>query len=159
MSAYVCDPEHIGRLAAFLVATDPARYDDDDAQAVALTLARQNEKSVRIRYPDSEGLPGPVPPKGENFTFWYRARCSQASRRTWDRRELSPVDVLGMVRCYEYQTCEDLEWIGSEAWRLIDAIRNYAIAKLDGFDAAPWEYTAKDAAERRRASLPPALEA
>ena len=50
-----------------------------------------------------------------------------------------PVAVLKMISCYEYQSCEHVEWRRSEAHQFCDALRLAAIRRLPGYDEAPWE--------------------
>ena len=49
---------------------------------------------------------------------------------------LSPVAVLQACDCYDYQSCETGDYPDTEAWRIVDRIRNRAIKSLPGYDEA-----------------------
>jgi hypothetical protein len=53
----------------------------------------------------------------------------------------APVTALHALRCYEYQSCEHVEWSTSEARQFCDALRLHLIKLLPGYDDAPWEIT------------------
>lgn len=65
-----------------------------------------------------------------------------------------PVQVLKAVACLEYQACEASGWEESDAAAICNAIREYAVAKLPGYDAALWGID--DAADLRAAAAAPA---
>ncbi len=52
-----------------------------------------------------------------------------------------PVTILRAIDCYEYQTEEAAGWYTSEARAFCDALREKTIARLPGYDTAPWEIT------------------
>ena len=52
----------------------------------------------------------------------------------------TPVETLKIVSCYEYQSCEHEAWTGSEAEAFCAALTSAAIAALDGYASAPWEW-------------------
>ena len=159
MSAFICDPDHFKALAVFAAArnhhgrnvdpryltgfraevkTQPDRYDTtaDLATAYGDLLYQENIRSVRARYPGDtwDALPGP---------------CSKPLRLvvkpgddTLAKYRLSPVALLKMADCLEYQSCETEDYRETVAFELLEHIRRAAIRRLPGYDAAPWEYTA-----------------
>jgi hypothetical protein len=46
--------------------------------------------------------------------------------------------VAKAIACYEYQACECADWEQSEAVQFCDALRRKMIARLPGYEAAPW---------------------
>lgn len=160
MSAFICGPDHFRELAAFATSTgqlhgprvsptwlhsiagadcdmlttgqaftDPLGY----VELVANILFLENVRSVRYRYPDGE-LPGPVELPDYIAMGWYQERVS------------SPVHILKMCKCLAYQSCEHPEWESSTAFKLLEAIKDAAIAELPGYEDAPWDFWAEEAA-------------
>ena len=162
MSAFICGQNHFKALAIFAaertggygwahLRVDP-RYikglSHPQAEARGLenltmpelatlyadTLYRENVRSVRHRYPESgrDNLPGPI---GDPGFIAIKARD------TAHRFPVSPVDVLKMCDCLEYQSCETGDWNDTLACKLLGSIRKAAIRQLPGYDDAPWEYS------------------
>lgn len=134
MSAFLCNAEHIGRLARFYAARNPGR---ESAEQVAKTLAIANLKSVGDRYEETadqvaQGF------GGTSDAATYVAACVQQSRRL--DHGLTSVAAIKMADCLDYQSCEVDNWKHTEAYDLIQAIQGAAHRALPGYDAAPWEY-------------------
>lgn len=56
-----------------------------------------------------------------------------------------PLVVLKAISCYEYQSCEHLGWLKSEARRFCEVLRGRAIGALPGYEDAPgWEVHDRD---------------
>ena len=147
MSAYLCDPKHIGGLVSYLMHhrhTSPGYIERlaegtgaaDLDQRVAAILARENIASIVYRYPhDGEGeRPGPNVATDLDFVVL----CVQAARRRLGPIESEPVRVLKACDCYEYQSCEHPEWSTSKAHDILHAIRKAAISSLAGYEDAAW---------------------
>jgi len=49
------------------------------------------------------------------------------------RGRLTPLQVLGAIGYYEYQSCEHPDWDESEAHAFCDALRHLAIGELPGY--------------------------
>lgn len=161
MSAYLCDPRHIGGLASFLCNTrsgnsglgfsesyvdgllGPANDNDyvpafDRACRVAVLFAQENLASICYRYPnDSEGdRPGPC---GISTDLDYVLLCSQAARRHLTFAvELDPAQILKSCDCFEYQACEHPAWQDSAASKILDQIRKKAVSRMPTYEAAAW---------------------
>ncbi len=144
MSAYVCNPEHIGVLAAFATTTkSPIRAWVKDgliqtAKSVAKGLARENIRSVAHRYPnDKDGnRPGPCLLDAEIV----EAAAIYAAHFVVYPQGLSPVQVLKLVSGLEYQSCETDDWKYTDACLQLTWIRDAAIRRLSGYDAAEWSF-------------------
>lgn len=141
MSAFLCSADHHAALGAFGAMTggssvflnvDP-RYlkgwnhpeleGAELATAYANELLRANERSLRARYGD----------EGEDPPITVSQRDMLAVRRA-----LSPVQILKLCDCCEYQSCETSDWESSLACALLDAIRRAAIRQLPGYGDADW---------------------
>lgn len=48
-----------------------------------------------------------------------------------------PAEILGMLDCLEYQSCEHPEWEKSEAYAIIQAIRSEMISEIPGYTWQP----------------------
>lgn len=146
MSAYIVDREHIVYLVKSCMNIDGfgwtfknkynmADYGTyfDNALRVANMLWIENMDSVCFRYPgsvdDPEGLPGPI---GEDFIITENDLVFQF------HRPFDPVQVLKACQCYAYQTCEHPDWKESEANAFIDALEQFYISRLPGYESAKW---------------------
>ena len=157
MSAFICGEDHFKVLAIFAASrihgswrVDPRYhprlpYQDDGRGIENLTdtelttlyadvLYQENIRSVRERYPKDkwEDLPGPSV-KPIHIVASGRERALAAYRRT-------PVQILKMCDCLEYQSCETDDYRESIAFELLEAIRRAAIRELPGYEDAPWDY-------------------
>jgi len=150
MSAYICNPEQFGILAAFAtlnqsVVREWARTADargiETAQAVAKGLARENIRSVAHRYPDDKSghRPGPclLDEEIEEAAALYAAHFMAHPKYV---RSLKSVQILTLCSSVDYQSCETDDWKDTLAWRQLDWIKNEAIRQLPGYDSADWSY-------------------
>ena len=92
----------------------------NEAEAAEL-LHAANAAAFRERYPHAAD---PILPHR------YRARAV-----AW----LPAVQIVKACDCLAYQSDSWIDWPGSEAFRVLDAIRDAAIRALPGYDAAAWE--------------------
>lgn len=157
MSAYIVNEETIKALAVFaaswdrsrslnvnplylrkanLIAADSGRLLDPCAQDelatfYALILYNENIRSVQYRYPNSSSneLPGPIERPDEIKIGWLDFQKPE-----------TPVVLLKLCDCLEYQSCETRDWHETAAFELLERIRRAAIHKLPGYDEAPWGY-------------------
>jgi len=146
MSAYICSPEHIAALAAF--ASRPSSSHviipwkreraRDTVRNVARRLAEANIKSVAERYPnDQDGnRPGPCMTDEEIC----KASERYAGKYLVYPPKLSPLDIISMASCYEYQACEAENYATSDAALQIGWIKDAAIRSLNGYDKAVRDY-------------------
>ena len=107
MSAYLCDDVHLATLAvayADLVGMPP-----DFAQNLADALKLANLRSVNHRYAEDTPFEG----------------CSLAQHQA---RTRTPAELMAMLDCWEYQSCERPEWQGSQIQQLGQALRAQFVA-------------------------------
>lgn len=158
MSAFVVSPEHIKELVAYAVSkkycsyrVDP-RYlsyhvsmelsdqlkecvtDRDIATVYAAVLYSENLRSVFYRYEDCKtisDLPGLVD-KPEHFEV--------TTADIAYRKVRNPVHIIKMCHCLNYQSCETENWEKTDAYQIIQSIKDAATHDLPGYEDAPWEY-------------------
>lgn len=110
---------------------DPVSLTHDNRNEVGQMLWAENLASIHARYPDTQegGLyPGPVDFEATDVLTYMHEPV----------HGYEPVDVLSVLACYEYQSCEHKGWKTSEAHQFCDVLRKHAISKLPGYDHAPW---------------------
>jgi len=153
MSAYICNPEHIGILSAYAAVNDCAIYrwrmSDSilTAQNVAKGLALENIRSVAHRYPnDKDGQrPGPclkdadIVEACQIYAGHFAKRMGGAIVMVED--VLEPVQIIKLVRSLNYQSCETDDWPLTLAARQLEWIMGEAISRLDGYEDADWSFT------------------
>ncbi len=86
---------------------------------VGIMLAAENRRSVNHRYGESNM---------EDFFEFSECRGGM----------IDLVQVLKLIDCYEYQSCEHPEWKHSEARIFCDALRRLMIGNLPGYEEAAW---------------------
>jgi len=140
MSAFVVNKEHINAMitAGLNVRYKPLRWwhngkphtlTHDNASTIGEMLLQENVKSVSYRYEDSEitNLPGKVNAEWI-IPFIYRYTYAVPTA----------VEVIKIIQCYEYQSCEHDEWELSSAKSFCDALTKAQFDRLPGYDDAPW---------------------
>ena len=155
MSAFVVSKDHIDALVTEALrpqyGSDFSYYHDGERHAVRWNTAdelgqmlwAENVASVEHRYPDSDGeLPGkyveesPAPGLAvvrlPEWVAGYRYPLGSVLKSR------PAVEVLKLIDCYEYQSCEHPEWAESEARSFCHDLRSRMIGQLPGYDAAPW---------------------
>lgn len=106
--------------------------DRDSLASVANVLYGENVKSVSARYPNDKSsatLPGPISAQAITERDF-------GPRVLWT--DFDPVQVLATIACLSYQSCEHSEWEKSEAFAILEAIKDRAIRALVGYDDAVW---------------------
>jgi len=108
-----------GRTAVANAQTRVREITHENASHVGRMLLLENMRSVSHRYDDPLELP----------TYEYNAMQAPS---------LTPVEVLKIIACYEYQSCEHPGWQHSQAKAFCSALRHKMISHLPGYDEAPW---------------------
>lgn len=144
MSAYVCDPSHIGLLAAYAAANDCSLQQWRDAnpvitaQTVARELMAENIRSVAFRYPnDKDGERPGRQLKDATLVELAQHYAAYYLKNTFD---VTSVAILSLVSCLDYQSCETDDWRETTACRQLERIQTKAIRHLPGWGDAPWEW-------------------
>ena len=104
---------------------------DSNASEVGQMLLDECIRSVGARYEGSEitDLPGRTDAE-YIIPFEFKLFLDPPT----------PVQVLKLISCYEYQSCETDDWETTEAYHYCHALRANTIDRLAGYDAAPWEW-------------------
>lgn len=126
MSAFVVQDTVINALVTFSACCEGCRLSrhmlidfHHDRQIVGQILLDENYRSVNSRYNENDAAPN------------YRHKKYQ--------RPLKPVHILKLCGYLTYQSCETDDWQDSNAYRLIQWIKNEAISQLSGYDDfQPW---------------------
>ena len=111
------------------------RLAGSDLDKVGQMLLDQCVASVRYRYrdgEDSDDLPGPV------NNEWRRPYSFNPLGRV-----PTALEALKLIRCYDYQSCENPEWEQSEAKTFCDALFVCLVSVLPGYEEAAWEWREK----------------
>jgi hypothetical protein len=127
MSAFVVSQKHLATIANFAVKhgtwLDDHRATENDYAHIYKTLAAENVRSVCHRYESD---------KPEEYAHALRpALCGKTE-------SVSPVVVLKLCDCLDYQSCETEDWETTAACKLLRRIRNEAIRLIPGYEEAPW---------------------
>ena len=149
MSAFFVGEDHINamltfaeRCASFGVPT-PLRgrahpVTERDLTEIGQALVAENVKSLRARYPGDYREMMPDDWQGAES---YRYRPDLAFMTRTPNLALA---VIKLSQCYDYQACEHDSWADSWAASFTRWLRDCAISKIPGYDAAPWGYTRPD---------------
>lgn len=142
MSAFLVSHTHIAALVKF--ASENRTYASfldagtfDDMERLAERLAAECVASVSYRYPKDEPneLPGPI---DRSIAVW-----PSFANTIWSTvPTLTPIAALKALSCYEYQSCEHPTWEQSYAHGWCQKLRQEAIGRLPGYEAAAWEINA-----------------
>ena len=111
-------------------------------------LVDANITSVMARYPDDDpdDLPSETKRNRLGDIWWdepyefVECHAGQRERDALPPEELKPVDILMIVSCYKYQSCEFETWEQSSAFVFCANLVNNLIRdlKIEGFEQAPW---------------------
>lgn len=142
MSAYICNPEHFGILAAYAAAHDCALYDWKNvdkritAQNVAKNLALENIRSVAYRYPnDKDGeRPGPCLKDAQIV----EAAAIYAAYFVDHPQAIRPMQIIKLCDCVDYQSCETPDWITTKAWRQLEWLKSAALHNMPEYNTGQW---------------------
>lgn len=133
MSAYVCSKAHIKALAIFAEskiepwyvdgAKDLSRDSSEVATRYAAILLAENVRSIRARYADDVG-------------DYEEIQISNSE--VLMPKALGAVTILKLCNCLAYQSCETDDWETTNAYKLLQQIKDAAIRVLPGYEDAPW---------------------
>lgn len=159
MSAFLCNADHIGEMSKFFANGSVPMASDDlvthaynmvtrerisfsSPQEVAEILARENIKSLQANYPDSWKGFFTWNPEGKDDEFdesMILLFVNQCQAKTKGYPRVNKKELYGMISCYRYQSCEDENWVQSDAYWLTQNLKDVVSRKLIG-DVAMWEF-------------------
>lgn len=141
MSAYMVDPEHINELVKWAKGSQQGNIDfaynlfhrkpiDTDVSSMVDILVIGNINSMVARY-------GHEPKEYDHIID----ECKKTIKRSTDGVSvssiadcglcsLSPDDIYSMACCLDYQSCEVDNWIETDAYWLIQVIKDTAARKM-----------------------------
>tara|TARA_R100001369_G_scaffold51308_1_gene78142 strand:- start:56 stop:532 length:477 start_codon:yes stop_codon:yes gene_type:complete len=152
MSAYLVEPQHITEIVKW--ASNPQQGNlshvynqitkkeiDCDAESLIEILSLANIQSLVARY----GEQAEVEYEG------YVDKCKSILKYSTDGAsfslltgvgscDLKAEDIYNMVRCLEYQSCEVHDWVHTDAYWLLNAIRDKAGSKMSEDANVPWNF-------------------
>jgi hypothetical protein len=121
------------------------RYERRGAHAVAAgqLLLSENIRSVEGRYPDTSAEAGNLP--GSDAYYWlpyvFEPVVPDAVRtgrlvRVGVGPVLTYAQLVNALRGYCYQSCEPGDWLQTEAYAVVTALREKLLAHLPGVEEA-----------------------
>ena len=142
MSAFICSSLHIKTIAVYATEKNIDSYggyalrnvdgngrDLSDATTVTQILMEENIKSVCYRYREEI----------KNYNaYMEQTKVTNKEAALIGMRAFSPVEVLKLIHCLDYQSCEHPDWRESLAYRILRAFERSLLRRLPGYDAAPW---------------------
>jgi len=158
MSAYLVEPQHITEIVKW--ASNPQqgnlshvynqitkREIDCDAESLIEILSLANIESLVARY----GEQAEVEYEG------YEDKCKSILKYSTDGASVSLLtgvgscdlkadDIYNMVRCLKYQSCEVDNWVETDAYWLLNAIRDMAGSKMSKDANVSWSFYSREEA-------------
>lgn len=107
----------------------------EDADGIGRMLMVENLHSIHARYPQTITNPDSTP--GPEEQYWKMEYTFP--QPDFPAKLLTPIRALKTLICYEYQACEHPEWDDSQAKCFCSQMKDSLIARLPGYDEAPWE--------------------
>jgi len=152
MSAYLVEPQHMTEIVKW--ASNPQQGNlshvynqitkkeiDCDAKQMVMTLAQANMDSLVARYDDAfkDDFVGYIDDCLD--ILQYSTDGASVSLLTGvGSCDLKAEDIYNMVRCLEYQSCEVHDWVHTDAYWLLNAIRDMAGSKMSEDANVPWGF-------------------
>ena len=138
MSAWIVNKAHIDVLVWALGERGLDASTSGDHSRLGRMLWAENMASIHGRYPDTEeshsDYPGP-----NGFGPHQVEAYAYATPRTTDWK---PSELVSLVNCYQYQTCEHDGWESSDAHALMhdleQTLRQEAELSADDSGTGPW---------------------
>ena len=158
MSAYLVEPQHMTEIVKW--ASNPQQGNlshvynqitkkeiDCDAKQMVMTLAQANMDSLVARYDDAfkDDFVGYIDDCLD--ILQYSTDGASVSLLTGvGSCDLKAEDIYNMVRCLEYQSCEVHDWVHTDAYWLLNAIRDMAGSKMSKDAEVQWSFHSKEVA-------------
>ena len=158
MSAYLVEPQHMTEIVKW--ASNPQQGNlshvynqitkkeiDCDAKQMVMTLAQANMDSLVERYDDAfkDDFVGYIDDCLD--ILQYSTDGASVSLLTGvGSCDLKAEDIYNMVRCLEYQSCEVNDWVHTDAYWLLNAIRDMAGSKMSKDAEVQWSFDSREVA-------------
>lgn len=123
MSAYVVSNELIAAIVQRLVESGAPQYFFDGkwqthtAEKLGQILTNENYRSVNYRYGEKK--------RPRRF-------------KRVPTREMTPGQILGACNCLDYQSCETENWGQTEAYAILQSVKEVMIRQVPGYEWPSW---------------------
>lgn len=157
MSAYLVEPQHITEIVKW--ASNPQQggvshcYNlitkeqiDCDPKQMVMTLAQANIDSLVARYEDDPNKHQSIFQDCLDILQYSTDGASVSLLTGVGSCDLKADDIYNMVRCLEYQSCEVNNWVETDAYWLLNAIRDMAGSKLSKDANVSWSFYSREVA-------------
>ena len=157
MSAYLVEPQHITEIVKW--ASNPQQggvshcYNlitkeqiDCDPKQMVMTLAQANIDSLVARYEDDPNKHQSIFQDCLDILQYSTDGASVSLLTGVGSCDLKADDIYNMVRCLEYQSCEVDNWVETDAYWLLNAIRDMAGSKLSKDAKVSWNFDSREVA-------------
>ena len=104
-------------------------HDLSDATTVARILMTENIKSVCHRYDEEEE---------KYYVQELSVDVTPADRARAKALQFTPVQLIKLIHCLDYQSCEHPGWKDSLAKRILDDLEAVLVHQIPGYEDAPW---------------------
>lgn len=138
MSAFLVSDDHITAICTFACDSVGVNYSSLWVNGVRRDARGQHRDMFRVL--KQANL--------DSLTARYGDQPTKADARV-GRLVISPLEVIKAIDCLTYQSCEVADWESTDAALTLHSIRNAAISKLPGYDAATYAIPAGTAEYRR----------
>lgn len=129
MSAFIISKKHIDAMVTAHLHSqhfDTQRTKQENNQ-IGQMLWDENHRSVNYRYNEETLSPD-----------YHFEPCSSYLKQDGTQIKLDNVAICKLIDCYEYQSCEHGDWATSGACLFCANLRKRLVAKINGYDDAPW---------------------
>lgn len=131
MSAHMVSDKQIDVLVSYMIKEKIGYYINgwvyasrENAESIGQILIDENYRSVNARYAErTEGY------FGKPDTYKFNSKCGPLP---------DAVTILKLANNSAYQSDNADKWEESLAYKILQAIKEYAIRKVPGYEEAPW---------------------
>ena len=139
MSAYVCNPEHIGVLANAMSRAN-IRINGHRLHPQEMAPCQRQLRQHRGQVSRRVGFMS-----GGCSLIAFRAQCTR--KQPGPDPNLKPIDFIKIAQGFAYQSCEHKEWMEPSFLNELETTYNsllaHMIRQMPGYDDAPWHLRAR----------------
>ena len=157
MSAYLVEPQHITEIVKWASNPQQGGVDycynlvtkeqiDCDPKQMVMTLAQANIDSLVARYEDDPNKHQSIFQDCLDILQYSTDGASVSLLTGIGSCDLKADDIYNMVRCLEYQSCEVNNWVETDAYWLLNAIRDMAGSKMSKDAKVSWSFNSREVA-------------
>lgn len=132
MSAFMCTDEHISAIIEYGALVGCAMYPNGlpsvsfkgNEKFLAQELKNANIRSLNERYDEELTL--------EKVRFVQRAESE------WAAFPYDAVQIVKLCDSFNYQACEVNDYESTDAYRIVQTVKDWAARRVDGYEEAAW---------------------